>query len=167
MVERINRDVVIAAVLLLFCGVFFWASFEIRQPDYGVLMPSTWPRVVLGALTFLSMLYLFQSLRQGSPETSEGEDFHPKSIAEWYAYWHNVIWCFALFLGYLLALPILGMLLSGILFVFVLLGVMGGWAPRDLVMHAAVAVLAIGSVWALFTFALGVLLPPGIILPAF
>ncbi|MCH8240165.1 MAG: hypothetical protein IIB62_08985, partial [Proteobacteria bacterium] len=82
-------------------------------------------------------------------------------------YWHNVIWCFALFLGYLLALPVLGMLLSGILFVFLLLGFMGGWAPRDLIMHAAVAVLAIGSVWSLFTFALGVLLPPGMIIPVF
>jgi len=167
-VERINRDVVIAAVLLLFCGVFFWASFEIRQPDYGVLLPSTWPRVVLGALTFLSMLYLFQSLRQSPTETGgEEETFQPKSIAEWYTHWRNVIGCFALFLGYLLALPILGMLLAGILFVFVLLGFMGGWAPRNLLMHAAVAILAIGSVWSLFTFALGVLLPPGIILPAF
>ena len=165
--DRINRDVVIAAVLLLFCGVFFWASFEIRQPDYGVLMPSTWPRVILGALTFLSMIYLIQSIRQGPVETDGKEDFHPKSIGEWYAHWRNVIWCFALFLGYLLALPILGMLLAGILFVFALLGFMGGWAPRNLVMHAAVAVLAIGSVWSLFTFALGVLLPPGIILPAF
>jgi len=166
-VERINRDVVIAAVLLLFCGVFFWASFEIRQPDYGVLMPSTWPRVILGALTFLSMIYLFQSLRAGAAETGDEDDFQPKSIGDWYAHWRNVIWCFVLFLGYLLALPVLGMLLSGILFVFVLLGFMGGWAPRNLVMHAIVAVLAIGSVWSLFTFALGVLLPPGIILPAF
>ena len=165
--DRINRDVVIAAVLLLFCGVFFWASFDIRQPDYGVLLPSTWPRVILAALTFLSMIYLIQSLRAGVAEKEEEADDRPGSIAEWYAYWRNVIWCFALFLGYLLALPVLGMLLSGILFVFLLLGFMGGWAPRDLVMHAAVAVLAIGSVWSLFTFALGVLLPPGMIIPAF
>jgi len=166
-VERINRDVVVAAILLLFCGVFFWASFEIRQPDYGVLMPSTWPRVILGILTFLSMLYLIQSLREGADETGEEDDFQPKSIGEWYTHWRNVIWCFSLFFGYLMVLPILGMLLSGILFVFVLLGVMGGWAPRNLVMHAAVAVLAIGTVWSLFTFALGVLLPPGMIIPVF
>ena len=38
---RLNRDAVIAMVLLVFCGVFFWASFDIRQPDYGVLLPST------------------------------------------------------------------------------------------------------------------------------
>ena len=165
--DRINRAVVIAAVLLLFSGVFFWASFEIRAPDYGVLLPSTWPRVILAVLTFLSMIYLIQSLRAGAAETDDETDDRPRSIGEWYAYWHNVLWCFALFLGYLLALPVLGMLLSGILFVFLLLGFMGGWAPRDLIMHAAVAVLAIGSVWSLFTFALGVLLPPGMIIPVF
>ncbi len=60
--ERLNRDVVIAIVLLVFCGVFFWASFDIRQPDYGVLMPSTWPRVILAVMAFLSMVSLFQSL---------------------------------------------------------------------------------------------------------
>ncbi len=165
--DRINRDVVIAAVLLLFSGVFFWASFEIRAPDYGVLLPSTWPRVILAVLTFLSTIYLVQSLRAGAAETDEEADYQPKSIGDWYAHWRNVIWCFTLFLGYLLALPVLGMLLSGILFVFILLGFMGGWAPRDLLMHAVVAVLAIGSVWSLFTFALGVLLPPGMIIPAF
>lgn len=165
--DRINRDVIIAVVLLAFSGVFLWASFDIRHPDYGVLLPSTWPRVILGVLTFLSMIYLIQSLRRGAAKTGAETDFHPESISEWYAYWRNVIWCFALFLGYLVVLPVLGMLLSGILFVFVLLGFMGGWAPRNLLMHATVAVLAIGSVWSLFTFALGVLLPPGIILPAF
>ena len=110
---------------------------------------------------------ILNDVHSGLNPTPVASVARPRSIAEWYAYWRNVIWCFALFLGYLLALPVLGMLLSGILFVFLLLGFMGGWAPRDLVMHAAVAVLAIGSVWSLFTFALGVLLPPGMIIPAF
>ncbi|MCH8240732.1 MAG: hypothetical protein IIB62_11935, partial [Proteobacteria bacterium] len=85
--DRINRDVVIAAVLLLFSGVFFWASFEIRAPDYGVLLPSTWPRVILAVLTFLSMIYLIQSLRAGAAETDDETDDRPRSIGEWYAYW--------------------------------------------------------------------------------
>ena len=56
--QRLNRDAIIAIFLLAFCGVFFWASFDIRQPDYGVLLPSTWPRVILAVLAFLSVLYL-------------------------------------------------------------------------------------------------------------
>ena len=66
--DRLNRDAIIAIVLLVFCGVFFWATFDIRQPDYGVLMPSTWPRVILGVLSFLSVIYLVQYLRQGADE---------------------------------------------------------------------------------------------------
>ncbi len=74
--ERLNRDAVIAMVLLVFCGVFFWASFDIRQPDYGVLMPSTWPRVVLGVLSLLSLIYLVQSLR-ACPDERDGEQGPP------------------------------------------------------------------------------------------
>ena len=69
--ERVNRDVVIAILLLVFCGVFFWASFDIRQPDYGTLMPSTWPRVIIALLALLSVIYLVQSLKPGIDEADQ------------------------------------------------------------------------------------------------
>ena len=69
---RLNRDAVIAIVLLMACGVLFWATFSIRVPDYGQLKPSTWPRVILGALTLLSVIYLIQSLRQGPAAAPPG-----------------------------------------------------------------------------------------------
>ena len=37
-----NRDTITAIVLLLLCGVLFWVSFDIRSPDYGILLPSAW-----------------------------------------------------------------------------------------------------------------------------
>ena len=67
--DRLNRDVYIAVVLLVLCGVLFWATFDIREPGYGMLLPSAWPRTILVALTILSLLYLFQSLRRG-PDVS-------------------------------------------------------------------------------------------------
>ena len=165
--DRLNRDAVIAIVLLVFCGVFFWASFDIRQPDYGVLLPSTWPRVVLGVLSLLSVIYLVQSLRQGADaEEEEAPDREP-GIWGWVLYWRNPLWCFGLFFAYLATLPVLGMLIGGVSFVFVLLNVLGGWDRKNLMLHAAVALLAIGGMWSLFTFGLGVLLPPGMILPRF
>ena len=165
--DRLNRDAVIAIVLLVFCGVFFWATFDIRQPDYGVLMPSTWPRVVLGVLSFLSLIYLVQSLKQGADaEEEEAPDREP-GIWGWVLYWRNPLWCFGLFFTYLATLPVLGMLIGGVSFVFVLLNVLGGWDRKNLVLHAAVALVAIGGMWSLFTFGLGVLLPPGMILPRF
>ena len=62
---RLNRDAVIAIILLMACGILFWSTFSIRTPDYGQLKPSTRPRVILSLLTLLSVLYLGQSLRQG------------------------------------------------------------------------------------------------------
>ncbi len=165
--QRLNRDAVIAIVLLLFCGVMFWSSFDIRQPDYGVLMPSTWPRVVIGVLALLSMIYLIQSLKQGPDGTDESETGREPGLAGWINYWRNPLWCFFLFFLYLLSLPVLGMLIGGIAFVFVLQGVLGGWERKNLMLHAVVAVLAVGGMWSLFTFGLGVLLPPGMILGRF
>jgi hypothetical protein len=66
-----------------------------------------------------------------------------------------------LFLAYLLSLPWLGMLVGGTAFVFLLLSALGGWSPRLLALHAAIALVAVGGMWSIFTYALGVLLPRG------
>jgi len=160
--QRLNRDCYLAIALLLGCGVFAWASFDIRQPDYGVLMPSTWPRVVIALLTVLSFIYLLQSLG-ASREAPETEYSQRRGLLGWLAYWRNPIICFAMFFAFLASLPVLGMLIGGISFVFVLMCLLGGWAPRQLLLHAVLAVLTVGSMWALFTFGLGVMLPEGVI----
>jgi hypothetical protein len=165
---RLNRDAVIAIVLLMACGILFWSTFSIRVPDYGQLKPSTWPRVVLAALSFLSVLYLLQSMRRGAgdgtAETGDKPDDEPgpaPGLMGWLAYWRNPIWCFGLFFVYLATLPILGSLIGGLAFVFTLMGVMGGWAPRNMALHALLALITVGGMWSIFTFGLGVLLPPG------
>lgn len=162
--ERMNRDAWVAIVLLVFAGFMFWASFDIRSPDYGVLAPSVWPRIILAAFAFLSLVYLIQSLRNG-PEILDNEDSRPKTLSGYISYWRNPFICFGLFALYLALLPLLGMLLAGIVFVFTLLGALGGWSPRQLAVHAAVAVIAVGGMWSLFTFGLNVLLPTGKLIP--
>ena len=161
--ERINRDTRVATVLLVLCGIFFWASFDIRVPDYGALSPSTWPRTILVALTILSLVYLFQSIHKG-PDNPDDHNGAPKGggFKGWLIYWQNPIYCFALFLAYLAAMPILGMLMSGILFVFILQCMLGGWQLDRLLPHAGVAVLTVGGMWSIFTYGLDVMLPRGI-----
>lgn len=164
---HLNRDSLVAIFLLVFTGVFFWASFDIREPDYGVLAPSAWPRIILLVLGLLSVIMLVQSLR--SPASDDGDDFGPRQdtapppsdIAGLIAHWRNPIFCFLAFLGFLLVLPYLGMLVGGSLFVFVLLNLLGGVSPRLLAIHALIAVLSIGAMWTLFTFGLRVILPTG------
>ena len=169
---RLNRDAVIAIVLLAACGILFWSTFSIRTPDYGQLPPSAWPRVILAVLSLLSAIYLFQSLRQGpAPKDEYLEDDHgdmpTKSLLGWIAYWRNPIWCFLLFFLYLVTLPVLGSLIGGVLFVFTLMGVLGGWRPKNLLLHAGLALATVGGMWSLFTYGLGVILPTGEIFSPF
>ena len=156
--SRINRDVVVAVVLLLICGVLVTVSFGIREPDYGTLAPATWPRVIIAYLTLLTLIYLAQSLR-----IPAGEEESKGGFRAWLASYRNPLWCYALFLAFLVTLPVLGILIGGILFVFVMLTVLGGAGRRKLVLHGVIAICAIGAMWTIFTYALGVILPQGMI----
>lgn len=170
---RLNRDTVIAVLLLLVSGGLMIASFDIREPDYGQLSPATWPRAIVAALGVLSFIYLIQAVttaRVDLPETDPDTESSPREsrpAAAFFGYWRNVIWCFALFLAYLVTMPFLGMLIGGVTFVFLLLNALGGWQPRQLALHALIALVAVGGMWTLFTFGLKVPLPSGSILPRF
>jgi len=163
---RLSRDAVIAIVLLMFCGVMYWASLEIREPDYGVLMPSTWPRIIIVLLAFLSAIYLVQSLRQDASQDVDADPSSPSApagggLGGWFQHWRNPIFCFVLFFGYLAVMPYVGMLVAGISFVFLLCTVLGGWDGKKPMLHLVIAVVAVGGMWSLFTYGLGVLLPSG------
>ncbi len=169
---RLSRDAVIAIVLLMACGILVWSTFSIRTPDYGQLKPSTWPRVILGVLTLLSTIYLVQSLRRASapedePDRSDDGPAPAPGLIGWILYWRNPLWCFGLFFAFLVTLPFLGSLIGGVLFVFTLMGVLGGWSARNLWQHAALALISVGGMWGIFTYGLGVILPPGEIFTPF
>ncbi len=152
----LNRDTIVAIVLLLVCGGLAVASLDIREPNYGQLSPAAWPRVIIGVMSVLCLIYLVQSLRQG-PDAPNPEA--PKDLRAFFAYWRNVIWCFVLFAAYLLALPYVGILLGGVAFVFLTLSALGGLRATPL--HALIAIVTVGGMWSVFTFGLGVFLPRG------
>lgn len=152
---RLNRDTIVAICLLVLCGVLLQQSLAIREPGFGQMSPAAWPRAVVGVLAFLSLIYLVQSLRQASDGPGE-----PVEGSLWLR-WGNVVWCFALFFLYLLAMPWLGMLVGGCLFVFLLMSALGGWSLRNMALHAAIALVTVGGMWTLFTFGLRVFLPKG------
>ena len=157
--KRLNRDVIIAVCLLVMCGVFIAASFDIRQPDYGTLMPSTWPRTVLVLFAALTVIYLIQSLRR----PPSGGEKRGGGVKAWLATYRNPLICFALFLAFLVTLPVFGILIGGALFVFVMLTALGGAGKRRLLVHALIAIATVGLMWAVFTFGLHVILPQGMI----
>ncbi len=152
----LNRDVFVGIFLLVICGAFFYASFDIQKPLFGQMSSALWPRIVLTPLTILSLIFLIKSAMTTEPvrEARGG----PKG---WLGYYKNPIIIFLLFAIFLATMPYLGMLIGGILFVFILLSYLGGWTPRDLVIHGAIAVGTVGFMWSVFSFALGVILPQG------
>ena len=151
-----NRDSVVALCLIMASGGLMVASFDIREPDYGVLSPAAWPRLIIIIMGVLSVLYFVQSLRMPKTDTSNTQK---KNLFEFMDYWRNVFAVFIIFAAYLVALPYLGMLIGNIAFSFVLLSVLGGWRP--FIVHGLVAIGTSGGMWLLFTYALEVFLPRG------
>ena len=70
---RINRDAVVAVILLLISGVFFAATFTIRETSYGTIGSELWPRIVILSLAFFTSVHLIGSLRRGPEEDSDQE----------------------------------------------------------------------------------------------
>lgn len=153
--SAVNRDVVVALALLVLCGAFFAATFEIRDPGYATIGAKVWPRLILAALVVLTLIYLFQSLRRGSDGEAAAEG--RAGIGRY----RNALWCYALFFLFLVTLPFFGMLIGGVLFVYLALTVMGERTLRAHLVHAAIAVGTIGAMWAIFTYWLRVVLPQG------
>lgn len=160
---KVNRDAYVAVFLLLFCTVFLTATFYVEDMGYDSMGSEVWPQLILGVLFVLTLAYLFQSLRKGPDEAPAQED---RTFKGWLYHYRNALWCYVLFLVFLVTLPWLGMLLGGVLFVFSALTVLGNRTPRDHAIHAAIALGTMTGMWAIFTFGLKVFLPAGVILPA-
>jgi hypothetical protein len=155
--NRINRDTGVAIFLLLFCGIFFAATFDIRETSYGTPGAGVWPRIILLALTLLSAGYLAQSLKRGAVARDDGAP----GLKGWLGTYRNALWCYFLFAMFLVTMPYLGMLLGGVLFVFGTLTALGRRDGRGLIVHAAIALGTIGFMWGVFTYGLHVMLPQG------
>jgi len=157
---RINRDVIVAIVLLIICALFINASFNIKEPTFGQMSSALWPRAILAPLTILSFVFLVRSILQTEPVSEKRGGF-----GGWLIYYKNPIVCFILFFVFLITMPFFGMLIGGIMFVFVMLTYLGGHRPRDMAIHGTIAIGTVGAMWSIFTFGLGVLLPSGEIIP--
>jgi len=154
----VNRDFFVAVFFFVLSAVMFVASYWLPEPMFGQLPSWTWPRVILVPLGFLSLILVMQSQRGGQERVELSE------LGRWFKENVNPFICFGLFFGFLYLMPVLGMLLGGLIYVFLTLSVLGGWKPRQLVLHAGISVFFVFGMWAVFSLALGVVLPEGTIL---
>jgi putative tricarboxylic transport membrane protein len=160
--NRVNRDTVVAAVLVAFASAAFLATFSINTRDDGIMQATVWPRVILALMIVFSITYLIRSLRETNEASAVSGE---RRLITWLRYYRNPLGCFALYFSFLATLPYLGILIGGVLLVFLLLSLLGGFERQSLLPHAMIAALSIGGMWAIFTFALKVILPAGELLP--
>lgn len=153
---RLNRDTLIALLLLVFCGVMISASLEIKDTNYGTMQSSVWPQIVLGVLTVFCLAMLGQSVLKPSVAKAESS-----AGSGGIGRYRNAITVYILFFLFLVTMPYLGMLLGGVCFVFLSLTLLGEPELKRVPVHLAIAVGTVGLMWAIFTFGLGVLLPDG------
>ena len=167
--RRPNSDTVIALLLLVVCGELLRQTFFFRVPPFATMGSEVWPRLVVGALAVLSVIYLIQSLAPAAakaevPAEPPSETTALAAGAKRFSH-RNAVICFILFTLFVATLPWLGMLLGGIAFVFLMQEFMGPRDMRSRVTHLVVAVVSVGGMWAIFSFALRVILPQGVLLP--
>jgi hypothetical protein len=153
-----------ALLLIVFVVVMTVESFSIRKVVFSSLPAEAWPRVLLAGLALLSVAYLYQSIRGRVAPAEIDEILNEDRAPGWGAAlgrFANPAICFATFLTFLLTLPLLGMLIGGIGFVFATLCLLGPKTARATVLHAVIALVSVTCMWLIFTYGLGVFLPRG------
>lgn len=165
--KRLNRDTLIAIALLCVVGILIHDSFGIKTPEFerlapGQMNPGFWPQIILTGLAIMGVIYLFQSIVDPSvPGEKRG------GLAGWYRYYRNPIWCFAAFAAFLLLIPMLGMLIAGLLFVFGMMSLLGPTDRPAVLRHAWASLATVGGMWFVFACLLEVQLPKGNLTGAF
>ncbi|MDA1000092.1 MAG: tripartite tricarboxylate transporter TctB family protein [bacterium] len=157
---RLHADTVIAALLIVLCAVAWGVTYALPPAPYGTMGPALFPRVILAFLIPLSVIYFVQGLLRDLRK--EHEDTKAKNFSfGWVREYSNVIISFFLFSVFLVALPYTGFILTGTLFIFLMLWVLGPRGARQIPKYIAISAGVTGGLYLLFRFVLIVILPEG------
>jgi len=137
-----RRDTAIGVGLLAFCGLLYWQAGLVSVPPFIPIGPSFYPRVVLVLLAALTVWLIVEDTLKGRAPAKKTKK--PVGPAPDY---QRVIVGFLVFLGYVVALDLLGYIASTFLFV---LGLSWGVGPREL--REMPKLLAVAAGTALVTY---------------
>ena len=158
---NIKKDTIVAISLLLFCGIMINSSFDIEDPGYQGMKASFWPTIVLCLLSIMCLVMLIKSVVTEAENNLNSNDTNLTNV---FFKFKNASICFLMFVFFLAFLDYLGMLIGGVLFVFGLLTMLGGFELKKIINHFIISIITIGIMWSIFTFGLKVILPEGEIL---
>lgn len=153
-----RRDIWIGLGLLAFCGLMYRQAGFAPAPPFVPYGPSFYPRVTLVVLAGLAVWLIAETWSRGSGAAAAA----PKRTGQAPDY-RRVVLGFALFLGYVGALSILGFLAATFLFV---LGMSWALGPRQAAELPKLLALALGTAagtFLLFEKYLHVFLPRGLL----
>lgn len=153
------RDRLVAAVLVCLSVLWVYKAVKLPFPSFtrvAGIGPGHYPAGVAVIMGFLAALYFIQTFRRRGPSEpeEEGEPDEAVEKADRRALWFGS----ALFVGYVILVPITGFLLASIVFVFSFITVMGQYR---LILTAFLAGLIPILLWVLFNRLLTVPLPKG------
>jgi putative tricarboxylic transport membrane protein len=150
-----RRDAAVGAALALLSVGLLWQTREIPHPPLVPIGPAFYPRVVLTLFLVLSLLLMVSGLRAPRAEPAPPLLGRTRLVPA----------SFALFGLYVLAMPVLGYLLSTALFTIAMQWLLGRRGRQHLVGVLAVGIGTAVGTWLVFERYLYVLLPRGVLLP--
>lgn len=153
-----GRDGWIGLGLLVFSGWLYSSLRNIPSNPLVPLGPDFYPRFLLLLIIVLSLALMIQDAWPGQRDEKRnyrGPNFFIKK-------YRPTLLCFLSFTAYILLLPVLGFLLSTILFVSVLQWILGGAALRRLPVSVIVGVGTAVIIFLVFEVYLRVFFPRGI-----
>jgi len=155
------KDLILGIVMLLFSGFYLFYAQQIKTrpkltPSYASakIMP-----ILLGVLlAVLSVVCIIQGMRQMKANKKE-DNAKKMDKGDLMA----VVFTFAVIIGYILIMPLLGFILSTVLYLFLQMLILAPAEKRNYALFAIVAVVFTAIVFVAFRVGLQQLLPRGVI----
>jgi hypothetical protein len=151
-----HRDAVVGGLLALLSLFLLWETRQIPHPPLIPIGPAFYPRVILSIFLLLSLGLLISGLR--APRSARVWNWRA-----WFSRYQIILGSFLLFGLYVLAMPLLGYLLSTAFFIAAMQWLLGHRGLRRLPGVLAVAVGTSVGTYVVFQLYLYVLLPRGVL----
>ncbi|HKI97218.1 MAG TPA: tripartite tricarboxylate transporter TctB family protein [bacterium] len=158
---RLHTDAKLGLALLAFCGLMLWGTYQIEPRPYISLSAAVFPRVVLTLLIPLCLALFIKGLRESTGLDPRGGITLANIRGTIFKY-RTVIGSFVLFFLLVVAMPVLGFLISGALYVAAMLWLLGPRSPRQIPFILMVSIGFAGGIYVVFRFLLFVFVPEGI-----
>lgn len=149
---------IVAIILFVASGLWVYLSIQLPFPAFARVAkigPGHYPAGVAAFMIFLSILFFIQTLKQKDllESQTQEEESTDRALDNRALYTGT-----ALFVGYVILMPLIGFLLASMVFVFCFIRIIGRYA---IVLTTTLAVLIPGLLWGLFARLLTVPLPKG------